>query len=75
MVEVLTEEMEEGRSAHVFNMSNTLQMFEYFFPNFIFPFSVELFGDLEETEWKDTIELYKEKVKKKQIKMLCDFLS
>uniref|UniRef100_A0AAQ6IK09 Cation-transporting P-type ATPase N-terminal domain-containing protein n=1 Tax=Anabas testudineus TaxID=64144 RepID=A0AAQ6IK09_ANATE len=35
VVEVLTEEMEEG--------------------------SVELFGDLEETEWKDTIELYKEK--------------
>lgn len=31
-----------------------------------FPFSLESFGDLEETEWKDTAELYKEKVRKKQ---------
>lgn len=64
MVEVLKEELEEGRWAS-FNLLAHLEEGKKLLTYFL-SFSLDLIEDLEDYEWRDTIQLYKEEVRNKQ---------
>lgn len=64
MIEVIKEELEEGRSASLHLSAHFLEGKEKKLLTYFISFSLDLLEELHDCEWRDTIHLYREEVRK-----------